>query len=154
MIFKNESQLESFLLKKCKNALIVAEEKVHRIIDSVLNQFYDEFDPEAYIRTEKLLHSLVKTGTIPDGNGYKVEIYFDVRMLDYDKGEMLTKNGKYKGWNSWDGQKVLDVAMTSMFPHGGRQEGTAIWIESMRKLGDVMNLLERELKAQGIPIKK
>lgn len=154
MVFKNEAQLKSFLLAKCQKAIAIAEEKVHRVIDGVLNQFYNEFDPEAYIRTNKLLHSLVKTGVIPTGNGYEAEIYFDVSMLDYELGEMPTKNGKYKGWNSWSGQEVLDVAMTSAFPHGGRELGTAIWVESTQRLGDIMNLLERELKAQGIPIKK
>ena len=43
MVFKNESQLKNFLLKKCKSAIYHTEEKVHRIIDGCLKQFYNEF---------------------------------------------------------------------------------------------------------------
>lgn len=140
MVFKNEAQLKNFLLAKCKNAVVSAEEKVHRIIDECLKQFYGEFTPDEYMRTEQLLHSLVKSGVKTMGNGFEAEIYFDVASLNYTTG-------------SWSGETVLGVAMEGGLPHGGYAGGTAIWTTSMIKLGDILELLKQELIAQGIPIK-
>ena len=43
--------------------------------------------------------------------------------------------------------------MTSSLPHGGHEEGTAIWTESMEHLGGrqgISKLLKQELKKQGL----
>ena len=155
MVFKNEKQLKDFLLAKCKNAVVQAEEKVHRIIDGCLKQFYSEFSPEEYIRTQQLLHSLVKSGVKSTGNGFEAEVYFDVDALSYQTGVVQTQHGT--GYAAWDKDTILDVAMTGSYgglPHGGYAGGTAIWTESINRIGDVWNVLEQELKAQGIPIKK
>lgn len=141
MVFKNDAQLKAFLMAKCKNALVSAEEKVHRIIDSCLHQFYDEWKPDYYKRTSQLLHSLVRSDIKSTANGYEAAIYFDASLLNYTTG-------------SWDGETVLSVAMESDLPHGGYMSGTAIWNESQAMLGDIWTLLEKELKAQGIPLKK
>lgn len=141
MVFKNKKQLEEFLLTKCKSAIVQAEEKVHRVIDSCLEQFYSEWEPDQYIRTSQLLHSLVRSGVKSTGNGFEAEVCFDAKLLDYTTG-------------SWDGETVLRVAMESSVPHGGYMSGTAVWNESMKMLGDIWSLLEREFKAQGIAIKR
>lgn len=151
MVFKNEEQLKSFLMAKCKNAIVQAEEKVHRIIDGCLQQFYSEFKPDEYIRTQQLLHSLVKSGVKQVGNGFEAEVYFDVGKLNYATGVVPTQNGT--GYATWSGQKVLDVAMTSKLPHGWHAGGTAVWTESIARLGNIYQLLEQELRKQGIPIK-
>ena len=154
MVFKNEKELKSFLLAKCKDAVAQTEEKVHRTIDSCLQQFYNEFEPEEYIRTSQLLHSLVRSGVKSTGNGYEAEVYFDVGMLNYEKGIVRTKTRT--GWAAWDSETVLNVAMTGDYgglPHGGYKDGTAIWSESLKRLGNVFELLKRELIAQGVPIK-
>lgn len=140
MVFKNEEQLKAFLIQKCKAAMVSAEEKVHRTIDGCLKQYYDEFDPDQYIRTSQLLHSLVRSGIKSVGGGFEAEIYFDVGSLNYTTG-------------SWDGKTVLKVAMESSVPHGGYTGGTAVWTESMIRLGNVFELLKQELIKQGIPIK-
>lgn len=151
MVFKNEKELEKFLLAKCKNVIVFAEEKVHQIIDDCLKQFYSEFTPDEYIRTEKLLHSLVKNGVRQVGNGFEAEVYFDIDSLNYATGVVPTKSGT--GYATWDGETVLRVAMESSVPHGGYAGGTAVWSESMTRLGNIFELLKQELKKQGIPIK-
>lgn len=161
MVFKNEKQLKEFLLAKCKNAIVQAEEKVHRIIDNCLKQFYSEFEPDEYIRTKQLLHSLVKSDVKSDGrNGYVAEVYFDVDGLSYKNGfieiQSTAETGRM-GYAAWDKDTILDVVMTGSYsglPHGGYKGGTAIWTESLKRLGDIWSLLEQELKAQGIPIKR
>lgn len=151
MVFKNEAQLKSYLLAKCEKAVVRAEEKVHRIIDDCLKQFYSEFTPDEYIRTQQLLHSLVRSGINSTGDGFEAEVYFDVESLNYEAGFVETQTGV--GYATWDGETVLRVAMESSVPHGGYAGGTAIWQVSRAKLGDIFKLLKQELIAQGIPIK-
>ena len=159
MVFKNEKQLEAFLLQKCKAAVAGTEQKVHNIIDKCLKQFYEQFEPEEYIRTGQLLHSLVKSGVRKVRNGYEAEVYFDVNGLNYPKGEKELKNGGI-GWANWDKDTILDVVMTGSYsglPHGGYAKGTAIWTKSqatMATLGGVFEMLKRELEIIGVPIKK
>lgn len=154
MIFKSEEQLKSYVLEKCKIAVSNSEQKIHNTIDSFLNNYYGEFKPEEYIRTNQLLHSLVRTGVKSVGNGFEAEVYFDVGKLNYEQGLMplqhTPEHGRY-GWATWDGAKVLDTAMNGS--HGGYVGGTPIWSSSMSQLGDIIGLLLKELKAQGIPIK-
>ena len=154
MIFQNETQLRNFLLAKCRNAVAQAEQKIYKVIDGCLQQYYAEFTPDEYIRTQKLLHSLVNTGVVPDGNGYKAEVYFDISKLHYKQGVMplqhTPEHGMY-GWATWTGVEVLDTSMNGS--HGGYIDGTAIWGTSNAILGDICDLLRRELVAQGIPIK-
>lgn len=159
MVFKNQKELENFLLQKCKIAIIGTETKIHNIIDKCLKEFYAQFEPEEYIRTEQLLHSLVMSGVKKSGNGYEAEVYFDVDRLNYPKGETELQSGR-KGYANWDKDTILDVVMTGSYsglPHGGYAEGTAIWSVSQNTieiLGGVYKMIEEELKAQGIPLKK
>ena len=150
MVFKNEAQLKAFILKKCQSTVKIAEEKVHKTIDECLQQFYGEFDPEEYIRTSQLLHSLVRSGVKSTGNGYEAEVYFDVGLLNYQKGVVPTQHGT--GYAAWSDETVLDVAMESKVPHGGYAVGTTIWSVSNAKLGDIRVLLLEELKKQGVVI--
>ena len=149
MIFKNEKQLKDFLLKKCKVAIAQAEEKVYRVIDGALKQYYSEFTPDEYIRTQKLLHSLVKSDVKRVGNGYEAVVYFDEKQLNYPTGVVPTQHGT--GYATWGADEVLDTAMHGS--HGGYIDGTAIWGTSQAVLGDIYALIKRELIAQGIPIK-
>lgn len=154
MIFKNEKQLESFLMKQSRQALLKAQDKVYGIIKQFVYQFYTEYEPDEYIRTRRLLESLVQSQIVTDGKGYKVEIYFDVSGLDYPTEHIERKGGWY-GSAHWDGETVLRVAMESEVPHGGKAGGTAIWNASKIKLdAEAIDTLVDMLKAQGIPIKK
>ena len=103
---------------------------------------------------------MVRKRTKKVGKGYEAEVYFDVSKLNYDQGLMELKHtpehGMY-GWATWDGQKVLDVAMTDNLPHGRYRyadKNEPIWTSSMNELGNIWDLLEVELRKQGIPIKK
>lgn len=149
MVFKNETQLKNFLLAKCKTAIAQAEERVYRVIDGALKQYYDEFDPDEYIRTKQLLHSLVKSDVKKVGNGYEAEVYFDESKLNYQTGVVRTQNGT--GYATWGAEEVLDTAMHGS--HGGYIDGMAIWGTSKTILGDIYALIKKELIAQGIPIK-
>lgn len=135
MTFKNEAQLKKFLIGKCVKAVANAERKIHKEFAGNLNQFYTEFSPEEYIRTDALSSSLDSTGAVSTGNGAEAEVRFNTPS--YDTG-------------SWSGETVLNVAMESSVPHGGYAGGTAVWTKSMNKLGDIEGLLMQELKKQGL----
>lgn len=150
MVFKNEKQLKEFLLSKCKIALTQVEERIYRVIDGALQQYYSEFEPDEYIRTQQLLHSLVKSDVKRVGDRYEAEVYFDGSSMHYETQHVLRQSGWY-GSATWGADEVLDTAMNGS--HGGYIDGTAIWGTSHAVLGDIYMLIKKELIAQGIPIK-
>lgn len=153
MDFKNEKELEKFILLQCKKAITNAENQIYNVIDKHLNTFYGEYKPAEYIRTQQLLYSLVRTGIKKTGNGYEAEIYFDASRLNYPNPAQ-GKSGLYHDANM-SSEEILDMTMQGSHggSHGGWKDGTHIWDDSMHWLGDIMKLLVDELRAQGIPIK-
>ena len=150
MTFNNEKQLKKFIIDKCSKAVASAENKVYTELAGNLNQFYSEFSPEYYIRTGSLFNSLDLTNVVSTGDGVWAEVYFDTPS--YQNGKVLLQDGSY-GNAYWDGETVLRVALTGILPHGGWEDGTAIWTESMDSLGGrqgIKDLLKRELKKQGL----
>jgi hypothetical protein len=138
MNFKNETQLKKFLAEKCAKAVANTEKKVHEELAGNLNQFYTEFNPDVYERTGALFGSLESTGVMKTGSGAVAEVYFNTPS--YNTG-------------TWSGETVLEVALEGSYPHGGWASGTAIWSESMEKLGGeqgIESLLKQELKKQGL----
>lgn len=154
MTFKNEAQLRKFLTEKCTKAVENAQKKVHKEFSSNLNQFYNEYHPEEYIRTNALFDSLKVTGVKRAGNQHmsnvKAKIYFD--NPSWEHGWVPLQSGDV-GYSYWTDDYILDVAMTGKLPHGGYETGTAIWTQSMKNLGGkqgIKNLLKQELQKQGL----
>lgn len=146
MVFKNEAQLKSFLLAKCQNALLKAQEKVYKIIDIYVQRFYADYDPVMYERTYQLLHSLVKSEIISTGNGYEARVYFDAGSIGYDTGRQPS------------GEQVISAA--SYGGHGATGlkvvygDGADIWYTPKEILdSEAIKILVEELRAAGIPIK-
>lgn len=157
MTFKNEAQLKKFLSEKCAKAVGNTKEKVYEEFAGNLNQFYQEFKPKEYIRTGELFNSLETTKVIRSGNQHvsRAEAKVGFNVPNYNNGLVPLQNGGY-GHANWSGETVLEVAMTGSYgglPHGGYEEGTAIWSSSMQSLGGkqgIKNLLKQELKKQGL----
>lgn len=137
-------------MEKCAKAVSNTEKKIHKEFTGSLNQFYAEFRPEEYIRTGALFDSLEVTGVRRAGNYVESEVYFSTPSWEH--GWVPLQSGDY-GYSSWSDEKILGVAMRGQRPHGGYEGGTAIWSESMKKLGGqrgIKNLLKQELKKQGL----
>ena len=157
MTFKNEAQLKKFLSEQCAKAVKNTKEKVYGELAGNLNQFYTEFKPAEYIRTGALFNSLEETDVKRTGNQHvsRAEAEVGFNVPHYEQGDVLLQSGEY-GNATWDGETVLEVAMTGSYgglPHGGYEDGTAIWTESMTKLGGnqgIKNLIKQELKKQGL----
>lgn len=165
MVFKNQKELEAFLMKKCQSALSKAQNRVYEIIKKFLDQFYADYDPReggkiGYDRTYQLLNSLVKQRIVPDGKGYKAEIYFDLDSLKYSKYI-------WQGGNVPTGEQVFEAAKQGLHgaigdAGGGYQfhyvdghKGISIWNDPIQELdAKAIDILVDMLRAEGISIKK
>ena len=146
MVFKNESELKAFILKKCRNALAKSQEQVYQIIDRFVKEFYAEFTPEMYERTYQLYRSLVKSEVVRTRNGYEAQVYFDLSSLDYVTGARPS------------GEQVMGAAEFGR--HGAMGlatadfKGTSVWHEPLAILdAQAINILKKMLISEGIPIK-
>ena len=162
MVFKNEKELERFILAKCKSALAKTQEKVYKILDKFLNDFYKDYTPGTYTdwdgtekfyrgydRTYQLLHSLVKTEIIPSKNGYEAQVYFDYNSLKYLDG------------NQPSGSQVMEAAAQGLhgaigdgFWYFDGNTGVSVWNDPIKILdAKAIEILKNMLIAEGIPIK-
>ena len=148
MVFKNENEIRKFLLHKCENALSQAQNKIYAIIKRFLVEFYRDYDPELYERTNQLLHSLVKSNVYRDGNGYRAEVYFDLSSINYiygaqPSGEQVMAAAA-EGWHGADGLLVKSG-----------NAGVSIWNDPKEILdASAIDILVSMLNAEGIPVKK
>ena len=150
--FKSTAELKAYILSRSHTAVTLAAEKVYDIIKNVLDRYYGSYDPDYYIRTERLLRSLVHPEVVSNGNGWTARVYFDASALDYPQGRVPLRNGEW-GWATWDGEQVLDAAM-----HGSNtrtwRNPVAIWDESIPILkSETLDILKKELTDAGIPVK-
>jgi hypothetical protein len=148
-IFKNESDLRTFLLKKCKSALVKTQTEVYQIINNWLEAYYADYTPNpdkgGYERTKQLLHSCVKSDIVQTDNGFKAEVYF--KDYRYNTGKKPTSeqvvNTAAQGLHGVaDGDGWLYVAGDNYL---------SIWDDYLQ--ADAIDMLLNELRAQGIPIK-
>lgn len=159
MVFKNEKELERFLMRKSRQALLKAQDKVYSIIKKFVYEFYNDYDPELYNRTYQLLESLVQSRIVSDGKGYKAEIYFDLDKLKYAKYA-------WQGGDPPSGEQVFEAAKQGLhgamgdagggyrFQYISGYDGTNIWSDPIQELdAKAIDILVDMLKAEGIPIK-
>lgn len=126
MTFGSVAALRAYLIAAAVGAVGEVEGKVHGTMRGNLGQFYGEFSPEMYIRTDALNSSLQSTGVMSTGSGASAEIFFTTPS--YSTG-------------TWSGETVLNVALEGGAPHGGYAGGTPVWTASMAELGDIEGLL-------------
>lgn len=149
MAFKNQKELERFLMKKCRLAMIKASNEIYAIIKEVLYNYYMDYKPDeeyGYDRTLQLLQSLVVPRIVSDGKGYKAEVYFN---LDY----------LYKTGANPSGEQVMEAANAGMHGASGLlmvpgKTGANIWPETELIMDAVaIDTLRDALIAHGVPIK-
>lgn len=167
MTFDSMDALKNYILSKSKIAVKETQEKVFRIIEDYILEYYTEFDPVIYERTYQLLCSLVKTAVQPTGNGWIAEVYFDAGALDYhvkhftkwpvNGGYMNPFNGAISHDGTFpnpEGSGEITLATAAHGSHGGYRSGTAIWDDPMKILNkNAINMLKKALIDAGIPIK-
>ena len=149
MVFKNKNELLSFLYDKAYDALKNAQTIVYDIIQDYLQQFYADYDPVLYDRTEQLLRSLVKGDIYPSAKGYVADVYFDLSSLNYVTGNQPT------------GEQVMKAAAQGLhgaigsdllYVHGNT--GVGVWHDPLQVLDtEAIRILKDRLIEQGIPIR-
>ena len=149
MVFKNKNELLTFLYDKAYDALRNAQTVVYDIIQDFLEQFYADYDPSLYERTEQLLRSLVKGDIRPSAKGYVADVYFDFSSLNYVTGNQPT------------GSQVMEAAAQGLhgaigvdllYVHGNT--GVGIWNDALQVLNaEAIRILKDRLIEQGIPIR-
>lgn len=154
MVFKNEKELEKFLLAKCQDALLKAQGEVYTIIKKFLDKFYADYDPIVYQRTNQLLNSLVRSRVVPDGKGYKAEVYFDLNYIyrtgSYPTGEQVMEAAT-QGLHGAIGKMPGD---DGYFRYVDGRTGVDPWVDPMVIIdAKAIEILKDMLKAEGIPIK-
>lgn len=82
-IIKSEDDLDKLLDACTKEYLRVFQSKVYDTIHDYIEQYYDEYEPKQYERTEQFLNSLVKTNVVKNGNRYECSVYIDIDSLHY-----------------------------------------------------------------------
>lgn len=148
-MINNTFQLRAAIESKIPSALSNTASRIYLIIDRFVKEYYAEFSPEIYERTYQLYKSLVKTDVMKTASGYRVELYFDASSLDY---AFKTVNGNKVANVGYDEKKTLSSAMYGS--HGGYENGTAIWDESMAIVhSQLSRILREELVKNGIPLK-
>lgn len=149
MVFNSMEALKNHILSCSKVAVEKAQEQVYQIINNFLKQYYSEFDPSVYERTEQLLHSLVKADIQPSGNGWTASVYFDITTLNYS---MKTINGIQVPNKGWSEEKTLTAAAHGS--HGGYIEGIAVFDDPLEVLNtEAYNILKNMLIESGVPVK-
>jgi len=148
--FRNIDEIKAYILARSHTATAIAAGKAYDIIHDVLEKYYG-FEPDYYIRTERLLRSLVHPVVESTGNGWIAKVYFDTSGLDYPQGQVPLKGGGY-GYATWDGETVLNAAMLGAKTKTWRNP-TKIWTESKPILdAEVLTILKRELNNAGISV--
>lgn len=152
--FNTQEEIEAYILNHSKFAIRASQEKVYKIIETFLKQYYSDYTPEEYIRTYNLLRSLVKSEIRQVGNGFEAEVYFDASELDYQKGKIelqhTKEHGRY-GWATWGADKVLSTALHGS--HGGYKRTAPIYGQSMNVLNaQAIKILKEDLIKAGIPV--
>jgi hypothetical protein len=155
MKFKSEKQLEAFLMKKCRLALLKAQDEVYRIIKRFVYDYYKDYSPDFYERTRQLLESLVESRITSYGKGYKAEVYFNIGGLNYTTGAQPT------------GEQVMAAATQGLhgaigsIPNSDKEykyvsgkTGVNIWSDPIKELdAEAINILKQMLISEGVPIK-
>ena len=154
MVFKNEKQLEAFLLQKCRAALVKSQQQVYQIIDRFVKEYYAYYSPEMYVRTYQLYRSLVKGDVERTANGYEAKVYFDLSSLDYvtggkPSGEQVMTAAK-EGWHGAVG-KIPNSDKYYKYVVSG---GEGVWDEPKQILdAQAKEILKKMLISEGVPIK-
>lgn len=161
---KNMNDLAKALDQKIKATLELVAEDVKKEIDDTLDEYYTEYSPIYYSRTDQLRDCCKIGKTKMNGNRISIEVYLDVDSLNYrTKGAdpyktLVSANSSlHGGWNPSDtssGQVPWSVISSNDGTSYG--SGTQIWEEPMRELidnGKLIELFKKHAKQRGLNIK-
>ena len=161
---KNMNDLSKALKPKIENILNLVAEDVKTEIDDKLNEYYKEYSPIHYARTNQL-RNCCKIGEIKkNGNKISVEVFLDIKSLHYiTKGSdpyktVVSANSGLHGGYDPDHIDYGQVPWSTIKNNDGTKygSGTRIWSEPMEELfdnGKLIELFKKSAKKYGLEIK-
>lgn len=152
--------MEDYIKRGLRKTVEDGRNKAYDVIHASLLEFYGEYEPRFFKRTEQVLNSLVKGDVVPTDNGYEARVYFDIGLLDHPEYFEFDRYSKKKGQvkhykieRKWSEEQILNSVMLKGH-HVDGAKSTAVWVESMRILNaDFMAFLKKELISNGIPVR-
>lgn len=136
------SQLQSAMNEASKMTCLAVQEKFYQTLKLFIKQYYDEWTPKQYSRTEKFLNSAFKSEIVKISNGYECRVRIDTDSMN----EYVNATGF----------QVADWANRGL--HGGQDVGTDthVWddtIENTVANGDLVKLAKSFLIEKGFNIR-
>ena len=135
MIFKSITSMQNYIQSACNIAVEKACERLLEELQKIIRtEYYDQYDPKEYVRTDSFFKSAVK------------------EMLEENCGRIFM-NENAMNYKAWTGE--LQLRYASLGYHGCTyiQTGGRFWdtfSEFFKK--NVRQILKEELIKQGIPI--
>ena len=165
ILIKNKNDLNSLLKKIAQDMLLTTRDEIHEAIQKSIEDYYSEYHPSVYERTEKFLNSLVKTEIKQNGRELICEVKIDEEYLKYTYPYTKKINPSYP--HHYDGRFAMGIDVVNwanrQFPdddapggnHGytidtGREDG--FWDGTLDELGEILTLLKKNLELQGLNI--
>lgn len=145
MVFNSIESLEKHLLDKIESALYVTGELVYDKADEKLAEFYAEYDPDYYKRTNQLRDNTLSFRPVKRTyNGAEVEVGYTDTEVNYKHGNTTL---------------TISNSMMGAYPHGGYEfaGGEPIFVkllDDLFKYGYADYAIERGLKSVGIHARK
>ena len=161
---KNINDLAKVLEPKIKATLELVAEDVKKEINDSLDEYYSEYSPIYYSRTDQLRDCCKIGKTKMNGNKISIEVYLDADSLNYRtkgadpyKTVVAANTGLHGGFdpsNTSVGQVPWDVISSNDGSRHG--SGTQIWEEPMHELfdnGKLVELFKKHAKKHELNIK-
>lgn len=118
-------------------------ERVYKTLNYYLSDYYTEWTPDSYSRTEAFLRSAVKVDAYPDKGGVRACVY-----IDYDSMDSYVNATGYQV-AQWADSGSHGGLFVNHKPH--------VWQDTMDNTisnGSLVELAVKYLRSQGIPVKK
>ena len=138
----NMNDLQKALLPVMTKMVDQLADRVYETLNYFLNDYYTEWTPDSYSRTEAFLRSAVKVDAHPYQGGVKASVYIDLDSMD--------------DYVNATGYQVAQWANTEL--HGGLSVSHKphVWDDTLDNTinnGSLLQLAIQYLKNQGIPVR-
>ncbi len=163
---RNGNDLQELLRQIAYKMLSKTRDEIYTAINDSIKEYYKEYTPHKYKRKYKFLSSLVKTKIKQDKNELWCEVKISESYLNYGYPHTGVFKPSYphdydgrfamgRDVVNWANRKYPDDDGTGK-KHGYTKEASSysdgFWDGSMKELGDIIQLLKKNLKNQGLKI--
>ena len=166
MAAKNMNELVRDIQKYLNDLITLVAKDVEKEIDDALAEYYKEYHPKHYSRTNQLRNCLRMSKPQITGNNVSIQVYLDIDSLHYStpgadeyKTVVAADVGLHGGWDVYN-QEVVPWEEINPATHGhlgGQYSGTSIWTDPITEIID-KNKIEKwflqHAKERGLNIKK